>query len=121
MALTAMDLVAAAKQHIREISVADAQGQAGRMRVLDVREPAEYAAGCLPGAVNVPRGVLEFKIGNLPAFKGDQDSPILVYCQSGGRSALAAEALQKLGYSQPLSLAGGFAAWKDAGGAVATP
>ncbi|WP_054773206.1 rhodanese-like domain-containing protein [Methylogaea oryzae] len=90
------------------------------MRVLDVREPAEYAAGCLPGAVNIPRGVLEFKIDNIPVFKDDKQSPILVYCQSGGRSALAAEALQKLGY-QPLSLAGGFGAWKDAGGAIATP
>lgn len=120
MALTAMDLVAAAKQHIREISVADAKAQLAQVRVLDVREPAEYAAGCLPEAVNIPRGVLEFKIDNLPAFKNDKDSPILVYCQSGGRSALAAEALQKLGY-QPLSLAGGFNAWKDAGGDVITP
>lgn len=120
MPLTAMDLVAAAKQNIREVSVADAQSHMGRIRILDVREPAEYSAGCLPGAVNLPRGVLEFKIGTLPDFKEDLDSPILVYCQSGGRSALAAEALQKLGY-QPLSLAGGIAAWKDAGGSIVTP
>ena len=121
MALTAMDLVAAAKQHIREITPADAQAQLGGLRVLDVREPAEFAAGSLPGAINIPRGVLEFKIDTVPAFKDDKDSPFLVYCQSGGRSALAAEVLQKLGYAQPLSLAGGFKAWTEVGGALASP
>lgn len=118
MALTALDLVAAAKQNIREITVDDAK--AASLRIIDVREPGEYAAGCLPGALNIPRGVLEFKIDSFPQFKDDKESSILVYCQTGGRSALAAEALQKLGY-KPLSLAGGFAAWKEAGGSIVTP
>lgn len=120
MPLTPMDLVAAAKQHIREVSPAEAKALLGNVPVLDVREPGEYAAGCLPGAVNIPRGVLEFQIGNHPAFQ-DRDGEMLVYCLSGGRSALAVEALQKLGYGRAVSLAGGFKGWQESGGPVAAP
>jgi rhodanese-related sulfurtransferase len=115
MSLTALDLVAAAKQHIREISLAEAVPLLDKVKILDVREPAEFAAGRLPGAVNIPRGVLEFQIGTHPAFGADKDGEILVYCLSGGRSALAVESLKKLGYVQAVSLAGGFKAWSDAG------
>jgi rhodanese-related sulfurtransferase len=59
--------------------------------------------------------VLEFQIGNHPKLQGAQDRDILVYCQSGGRSALAVEALQKLGYGKAVSLAGGYKAWQEAG------
>ena len=121
MSLTPMEMVAAARSQIREISVAEAKDRIADLRVLDVREPAEFASGSLPGAINVPRGVLEFQIDTLDIFKGDRDAAFLVYCQSGGRSALAAETLQKLGYRQPLNLAGGFSAWKSAGGAVTLP
>ena len=120
MALTAMDLVAAAKQQIQEVDVASAITILPNALVLDVREPAEHAAGHLPGAVNIPRGVLEFKIDSHPAFQGQQDAQILVYCQTGGRSALAVEVLQKLGWNHTVSLAGGFNAWSQAGGAVET-
>jgi rhodanese-related sulfurtransferase len=121
MAMTAMDLVAAAKQHIREVNVAQAQDMVGKALVLDVREPAEYAGGCLPGAINIPRGVVEFQIGNHPAFQGKQNAEILIYCLSGGRSALAAESLQKLGYTGLVSLAGGFKAWQESGATVSHP
>ncbi len=113
MALSAMDLVAAAKQTITEISVETAKQQSANMLVLDVREPSEYQAGHIPGAINIPRGVLEFKIAAHPAFQGVTDRDILVYCQSGGRSALAAETLNKLGYSKAVSMAGGFKAWLE--------
>jgi rhodanese-related sulfurtransferase len=119
MPLTPMDLVAAAKQHIKEIAPEQAGALLGQAPVLDVREPEECAAGMLPGAVNIPRGVLEFRIGNHPAFP--KDAEILVYCQSGGRSALAVEALQKLGYDKAVSLAGGFKLWQDSGLPVAVP
>ncbi len=115
MPLTAMDLVAAAKQHIREISPDDAKALLGHTRILDVREPAEITAGRLPGAINIPRGLLEFQIGNHPAFADTQDTDILVYCLSGGRSALAAETLKKLGYSRVVSLAGGYKTWTELG------
>ncbi len=121
MTMTAMEMVAQAKKHIREVDTHEARAMLGRALVLDVREPGEYAAGCLPGAVNIPRGVLEFKIESHPAFQGKQDADILVYCQSGGRSALAVETLQKLGWSGPVSLAGGYGAWQQAGEHVETP
>lgn len=121
MAMTAMEMVADAKQRIREIDAAQAQSLLDKVPVLDVREPAEFAAGCLPGAINIPRGLLEFQIGNHPVLQNCQKGEFIVYCQSGGRSALAADTLKKLGYDQPLSLAGGFKAWQDAGRDVARP
>ena len=80
--------------------------------LVDVREPGEGAAGHLPGATLLPRGVLE---GKIEALAPDPDQPIVLYCGSGGRSALAAESLKRMGYGRVLSLAGGFAAWRDAG------
>lgn len=121
MAMTAMQLVAEAKQKIREVDQTTGCSLLESALILDVREPAEYAAGCLPGAINIPRGVLEFKIDSHPMFQGRKDARILVYCQSGGRSALASETLQLLGYTQPCSLAGGFKAWSEAGLPVEKP
>jgi rhodanese-related sulfurtransferase len=121
MPLTAMDLVAQAKRRIKEVNPAEAGALLGQAPALDVREPGEYAQGCLPGAVNIPRGVLEFQIGNHPAFQNRQDAAVLVYCLSGGRSALAVEALHKLGYEQAVSLAGGYKGWQEAGQPVARP
>lgn len=120
MPLTPMDLVAAAKQHIREVDAQTARDLLGKVAVLDVREPAEFAAGRIPGAVNIPRGILEFQIGNHPAFQA-KEGAILVYCLSGGRSALAVEALQKLGYAQAVSLAGGIKQWQELGLPIETP
>ena len=113
MPMTAMDLVANAKQNITEITVTDAQQALSEHLVLDVREPAEFAAGQIPGALNIPRGVLEFQINNHPNFTGQHDAKIIVCCQSGGRSALATESLHKLGYSNAVSLAGGYKAWSE--------
>ena len=118
MTLTAQDLVAEAKQRIQEIDVAAAQQRLSSALLLDVREPAEFAAGHLPGAINIPRGLLEFKIDSHPDFQGRRDVDIVVYCQTGGRSALATRVLNQLGYTQAVSMAGGFKAWADAGLAV---
>lgn len=113
MTLTAMDLVANAKQNITEITVSDAKQTLSEHLILDVREPAEYAAGQLPNAVNIPRGLLEFQISNHPDFAGQHAAKIIVCCQSGGRSALATESLHKLGYVNAVSLAGGYKAWSE--------
>ncbi|MCF7970348.1 MAG: rhodanese-like domain-containing protein [Methylococcaceae bacterium] len=113
MKMTAMDLVANAKQNISEISVAEAKQVLSEYFILDVREPAEFAAGQLPNAVNIPRGVLEFQINNHPDFAGQHTAKIIVCCQSGGRSALATESLHKLGYTNAISLAGGYKAWAE--------
>lgn len=115
MTLTAMDLVAQAKQNIVEIDIDTAKNSLGTSLILDVREPVEYAAGHLPGAFNISRGVLEFKIGSHPDFQDKQDAHIIVYCQSGGRSALATEALNKMGFNNAVSMAGGFKAWLESG------
>lgn len=118
MTLTAMDLVAQAKQHIVEIDIDDAKKALGASLVMDVREPAEYTAGHLPGAFNIPRGVLEFKIGAHPDFQDKQDAHIIVYCQTGGRSVLAAEVLNKMGFNNAVSMAGGFKAWAESGNEI---
>jgi rhodanese-related sulfurtransferase len=116
-----MDLVAEAKRHIVEVNPDEAKTLIGKVLVLDVREPEEYVLGALPGAINIPRGVLEFKIDSHPAFQNRRDADILVYCQTGGRSALATETLKKLGYEKAVSLAGGYKLWQESGLTVETP
>lgn len=115
MSITALEMVAAAKQQIKEVETATAKSLLESSLVLDVREPAEFAAGHLPGAVNIPRGVLEFKIDSHPDFQNKQHAPIMVYCQTGGRSALATLALNQLGFEQAVSMAGGFKTWAESG------
>lgn len=118
---TAHDLVAEAKAHIREIDP-NAAEQAIRDAdlLLDVREPEEFHAGHIPGALNIPRGVLEFKIGSEPQL-AERDRDIVLYCKTGGRAALAARALKEMGYLQVHSIAGGFEAWEAAGKPVVRP
>lgn len=90
-----------------------------------MREPAEYATGHIEGAINIPRGVLEFEIrasaelDNVtdPAL-AVRDRPLVLYCRSGGRAALAAESLGRMGFTRVVSLAGGIGAWREGGGAV---
>lgn len=128
MGLSVNDLVAAARGRIRELSPADLASASVADRVLiDVREPEEYAAGHLPDAINLPRGVLEFRIEAHPAMAcipseslSVRTRPLVVYCLTGGRSALAADSLQQLGFNQVSSLAGGINAWSEAGQPVTT-
>ncbi|MEW5792376.1 MAG: rhodanese-like domain-containing protein [Pseudomonadota bacterium] len=111
MILSVEQMVGEAKTRIREVDTEMALRMiAEDAVVLDVREPPEYAAGTLPRAVNIPRGVLEFKVDDHPALTR-RENPILVYCAGGGRSALAARTLQDMGFGQVASLAGGFDAW----------
>jgi sulfur dioxygenase len=114
MAMTVQDLVQEARKHIREIDPDSAEQHLGEPRtvVIDVREPAELEAGCLPGAIPIPRGLLEFRISRELA---DPSVPVLVYCRSGARSALAAETLQRMGYTNVSSITGGFEAWVAGG------
>ena len=116
---TGSDLVAQAKIKIREIGIAELSQRLGQVRIIDVREPEEFQAGHLPGAVNIPRGLLEFRIDGHPVLC-DRNCCIVMQCQSGGRSALATVAMQALGYTDVVNLAGGFAAWKAAGQPVET-
>ena len=107
-------LVAAAKRNITEISVADAkkQAEAGAAILIDVREEEDWKEGHAHGAKHLSRGVIELEIEDeIP----DPKKPIICYCGGGSRSALVAESLQKMGYENVRSLAGGFRAWKEAG------
>lgn len=114
MSLSALDLVAEAKSQITEIDPAVAQTALASAVVLDVREPAEFEAGRLPGAINIPRGVLEFRIGDHPRL-AQRDCDILVCCKTSGRAALAALNLKRMGYTRVRSLHGGFDAWSQLG------
>lgn len=108
-------MVAEAKQSVREIGVDDVKTlleSKQSLLLVDVREDNEWEAGHLPGAVHIGRGVLEKGIEqNAP----NEKTPIVVYCHSGARSALAAQTLQKMGYTNVSSMAGGIAAWQVKG------
>ena len=112
---TAADLVNEAKEKVCEISVAEAKEKidsGAPLFILDVREPDEFGKGHIPKAMNIPRGLLEFKVASkIP----NKDAHILAYCKSGGRSCLACSTLQELGYKNVESVAGGWQAWLKAG------
>ena len=116
---TFRDLLSAAKAEISEVDTASAERLiADGSLVLDVREPDEYDQGALPGVVHIPRGHLEAQVeGKLL----DKTKPVVVYCAGGVRSAFAAKTLQELGYTDVVSMAGGFGKWKDEGRAWKTP
>ncbi len=117
---TFRDLLAAAKADITEIDTSDAAERiaAGNVVVLDVREPDEFDQGSLAGVVHIPRGHLEAQVETRIV---DKSVPVVVYCAGGVRSAFAARTLQELGYSNVVSMAGGFGKWKDEGRAWTTP
>ena len=108
-------LVKDAKTRIREIS-ADQLGALQKASpspvLLDVREDNEWDKSRIPGAIHVGRGVLDVNIESRVPQKA---TPIVVYCQGGGRSAVAADVLGKMGYTNVSSLAGGLAAYQAAG------
>jgi rhodanese-related sulfurtransferase len=103
-----------AKTRVREITVAQTQAKidAGdQFLFVDVREDNEWDKGHAAGATHIGRGILERDIHNFAA----KDTEIVLYCGGGYRSALAADNLQKMGYTNVLSMAGGIKAWRDAG------
>ena len=115
---TPRDLLNAAKAEITEIEPQEVAKRLDYYTLLDVREPEEYEQGAVPGAVHVARGQLEFSVeGQLT----NKNAPIAVYCAGGVRSAFAAKTLQDLGYSDVVSVIGGFNKWKDDGLVWKTP
>jgi molybdopterin/thiamine biosynthesis adenylyltransferase/rhodanese-related sulfurtransferase len=116
---TFRDLLSAAKAEIIEVDTGSAaQRITEGAVVLDVREPDEYDQGALGDAVHIPRGHLEAQVeGRLL----DKTASVVVYCAGGVRSAFAAKTLQELGYTDVVSMAGGFGRWKDEGRPWKTP
>lgn len=108
-------LVEQARPRVREVSIEQvrAEQQSGApFRLIDVREESEWAAGHLPGAEHMGRGVLE---RDIEARIPDPRTPLVLYCGGGYRSVLAAESLQRMGYGNVRSMSGGFRGWRDAG------
>ncbi len=112
------DLLNQVRQEIREVEPADADARRGAATFLDVREADEHEQGALPEALHIPRGFLEVQVeGRIP----DKSGLVVVYCAGGTRSAFAAKSLQDLGYTDVVSMAGGFNRWKDEGREWRTP
>ena len=107
-------LVAEAKKNITEISPQDAatKSKSGEVVIVDVREQDEWDEEHIPGAIHMSRGTIELDIEEKVS---DTSAMIICHGGGGGRSALAADSLQKMGYKNVRSMAGGFKAWKAAG------
>jgi rhodanese-related sulfurtransferase len=119
MAKTAADLVAEARAQVKSLTPQEAFDEAtsGRAVLLDVREPVEWEQH-IEGALQIPRGLLEFQADpTSPRYNAglDPTRPVIVYCRSGVRAVLAALTLQTLGYTHVANLEGGFSAWQEAG------
>jgi len=115
-----LHIVADAKKRIRETTVDDVKARLDRgekFLLVDVREESEWAKGHVPGAVHLGKGVIE---RDIEARVPDAAAPLVLYCGGGYRSALAADNLQEMGYTNVLSMDGGWRGWRDKGYPIAT-
>lgn len=113
------DLITEAKSRTRQVSIDEikrALGTADAPLLLDVREPQETNLGRLPGAIVIPRGTMETRIEAVIP----RDAAVVIYCASDNRSALAADTLTQMGYTQVAWMKGGFNGWAVSGGPVAS-
>lgn len=110
-----LNLVNDAKSRVRECTLADVvarRNDGEKFLLVDVREDSEWAAGHAVGAVHLSKGVIE---RDIETKVPDKDTPMVLYCGGGFRSALAADNLQKMGYTNVISMDGGWRAWTQAG------
>ena len=104
-----------ARSRIQETNVDSVKGQMDRGEkfvLIDVREESEYARDHLPGAIHLGKGIIE---RDIEARVPDLDTPVILYCGGGFRSALAADNLQKMGYKRAISMDGGIREWREKG------
>jgi rhodanese-related sulfurtransferase len=110
-----LKIVEDTRKRIREVTIDEVKAKLDRKEkflLIDVREESEYAADHLPGAVHLGKGIIE---RDVEARVPDQNTPMVLYCGGGFRSALAADNLQKMGYTQVLSMDGGIRGWREKG------
>ena len=115
-----LNLVNDAKSRVREVTVAGAQQRLREnqnAKLIDVREDNEWGHAHAAGAIHLGKGIIERDIENAVP---DKETELILYCGGGYRSALASDALQKMGYGNVFSLAGGWKAWQEAGGETVT-
>ena len=113
-----LTLVNDAKSRIREVTVAETQKRLEQNRsakLIDVREDNEWEAAHAAGAMHLGKGIIE---RDIETTVPDKDTELILYCGGGYRSALAADVLQKMGYTNVYSMAGGWKAWKESGGEI---
>jgi len=120
MTKQASEMVAAAKAQVENLGpdAVEAELASGDAVLVDVRDAEEFANGRIPGSVNVPRGMLEFRADPTSPYHQaplDPNTRVILHCASGGRSALAAATLKEMGYERVAFLDGGLNAWKEAG------
>jgi len=117
-----LSVVNRAKAVIRETNVAEIKKRQGEgdtsFRLIDVREDREWALGHIPGAEHIGKGVIERDVEKIIP---DLNEEVVLYCGGGFRSALAAESLQQMGYTNVLSMDGGVRGWKEAGFEMVPP
>ena len=126
MLVSPADFVAKAKATIKECTVSEVKDILSSDTILiDIREPDEYARGHIPGAIHVPRGMLEFQILKTREHIGITADPagvdMVLDCGTGGRSALATKSMDDMGYRNVRSMDGVIVAWNEAGLPVDTP
>ncbi|MBU1437483.1 MAG: sulfurtransferase [Gammaproteobacteria bacterium] len=107
-----LTLVDDAKSRVKEITIEEFQQHQRPCVLIDVREDREWQAGHLPQAMHLGKGIIE---RDIEAVVQDKQQTLVLYCGGGFRSALAGDVLQKMGYTDVLSLAGGYSAWVNAG------
>jgi rhodanese-related sulfurtransferase len=110
-----LQIVNDAKSRVQECSVQDVKARQDRHEsfvLIDVREDSEFARGRIPGAIHLGKGVIERDIEKQVP---ETDTPLVLYCGGGFRSALAADTLQTMGYTKVISMDGGWSGWKEAG------
>ncbi len=125
-AKTAAQMIQDARQRVQNLSVDQVAAEVakGGVTLVDIREPSEQQSGVIAGAVCAPRGMLEFYADPTSPYHRPEFDPhqrIILHCASGGRSALAADTLQQMGYTQVAHLDGGIKAWVAAGKPLAPP
>jgi rhodanese-related sulfurtransferase len=113
-----LKIVEDTRKRIQEVTINEVKAKLDRKEkflLIDVREESEYAADHLPGSVHLGKGIIERDVEDRVP---DQDTPIVLYCGGGFRSALAADNLQKMGYTHVLSMDGGIRGWREKGFAL---